>query len=32
MLLALHMWRRASAAADRKEFLVDNELLQAGNP
>lgn len=29
MLLALHMWRRASAAADRKEFLVDNELLQA---
>ncbi|CAE7899475.1 unnamed protein product, partial [Symbiodinium microadriaticum] len=29
MLLALHMWRRASSTADRKEFLVDNELLQA---
>ncbi|CAE7682807.1 unnamed protein product, partial [Symbiodinium pilosum] len=29
MLLALHLWRRASALADRKEFLVDNELLQA---
>ncbi|OLP86161.1 hypothetical protein AK812_SmicGene32767 [Symbiodinium microadriaticum] len=28
MLLALHMWRRASSTADRKEFLVDNELLQ----